>query len=69
MDTALDHLAIAMDKGSLKDARFAVQYAEEAFFDPTLVPQLYFPTEHMIGKLANTCCGLRETFCHKWTDL
>ena len=50
MDTALDHLEAAIKDDSLVDARLAVQYAEEAFFDPSLVPQLYFPTEHMIGE-------------------
>ena len=35
----------SFDKASSK-AREAVQYAESAFFDPTMVSMLYFPSEH-----------------------
>lgn len=33
----------------LRFARSAVHFADEAYYDPTMVPQLYFPPEHLIA--------------------
>lgn len=56
VQSALDHLALAKKnfidgefESASNNARTAVTNAEKAFFDPTMVPLLYFPDEHKLA--------------------
>lgn len=53
VDTALHHLQLACDglggREGLENARIAEEAAEKAFFEKSMVGQVYFPDEHKIA--------------------
>lgn len=49
LDTACADLREARYEDALRSARVAEQQAEKAFFDPSMVGQVYFPDEHKVA--------------------
>jgi len=49
LDTACSHLHEGHYDAALEHARFAEAQAEQAFFEPSMVGQVYFPDEHKVA--------------------
>uniref|UniRef100_A0A7S3PHS9 Uncharacterized protein n=1 Tax=Aplanochytrium stocchinoi TaxID=215587 RepID=A0A7S3PHS9_9STRA len=54
---------ISFTEKELQNVRLAYQYAEEAFYDPTLIPQLYFPIDQLAATLAPLILPLIPPIC------